>query len=288
MIPAEVKANTIRGIRSNTFSGGGYEVERRNKIGNSLTISRKFFPHQPEIFVLLLGLLFDTRDRHLVFVILNIGGLESVMSEPVEILTEAVLQEQVSCLKEAAAKSTDPCLTAKAIAMCDSRVQGTLLDKLHKQRHVLRGIECLDRVGIPENKSVYFDIECKPGTFCFIKPAFLVVVNIVDGYVVAVVDPFILTPTAMHGMSESKCACEQESVAVLRDTCISVTINDGEACLNVPGFGNVCVACPGFPDGTVAEACFRICNFTRLRVRIRVLGNVISCARFGSGSGCNC
>jgi len=203
-------------------------------------------------------------------------------------VTEAALQEQIGALKDAVAKSVDPCLTAKYIALSEARVQETLRRKLIEQGHRFRGIECLNRIGIPENKSIYFNIDCKPGTFCLIKPAFLVVVNIIDGYVVTIVDPFILTPTAINGPAgQSGCGCKQGTA--VREDCVSVTIEDGEACLNIGEFGEVCVPCPGIPDATAAEACIKFCNFgARVRVRIKVLGNVVGCARFGSGPGCNC
>lgn len=114
-------------------------------------------------------------------------------------VTVDVLQEQIGALRDAAARSIDPCLTAKFIALSDKRVQETLSKKLIEQGHVLRSIECLDRIEIPENKCFYFNIDCKPSTFCLVKPAFLVVVNIVDGYVVAIVDPFIPTQTNLKG-----------------------------------------------------------------------------------------
>lgn len=208
--------------------------------------------------------------------------------EKVTSLTDAVLQTQIGALRQAAAKSTDPCLTAKFIALSDVRVQETLRAKLIEQGHVLRGIECLNRIGIPENKSVYFNIDCKPGTFCLIKPAFLVVVNVVDGYVVAIVDPYVFTPMAMQGPGgQSSCGCKQTTS--LREDCISVTIEDEEACLEIGDLGEVCVPCPGVPDLTAAEACIKFCNGgLRARVRIKVLGNVVGCARFGTGPGCSC
>ena len=62
-------------------------------------------------------------------------------------------------LKDAAAKSIDPCLTAKVIALSDSRVR-ELVGKKLQAGYVFRGISCLNRITIPENKYVYFDFDC--------------------------------------------------------------------------------------------------------------------------------
>lgn len=105
-------------------------------------------------------------------------------------MTENELIAQVEALNAAATKSIDSCLTAKAIALSDARVRTLFLKKV-ADGYDFKKIDCLDRVQIPENKSVLFDFDCKPGTICLIRPAFLVVVNIVDGYVVAIVDPYI-------------------------------------------------------------------------------------------------
>lgn len=191
--------------------------------------------------------------------------------------------DQLTALKDAAASAVDPCLVAKYIAASDPRVRDLFLRKI-AAGYVFRGIRCVDRFGIPENKYVVFDFDCKPGTFCLIKPAFLVVVNIIDGYVVAIVDPFIPTQKAMQGPG---CGCKQR--AELLEDCVSVTIEDGEACLEVGDFGELCVPCPGVPDATAAEACIKFCNFgLRVRIKVKVLGNVVGCARFGTGSGCDC
>ena len=69
-------------------------------------------------------------------------------------------------------------------------MQGAFLKQI-ADGHVFKSIDCLNRVQVPENKSVLFSFDCKPGTVCLVQPAFLVVVNVVEGYVVAVVDPYI-------------------------------------------------------------------------------------------------
>jgi len=97
---------------------------------------------------------------------------------------------QLTAVRDAAAKSTDACTTSKFIALSDNRVQ-TLLRKKIVDGDIFRGISCLNQPSIPENHYVYFDFDCKPGTLCFIKPSFAVIVNVIDGYVVAVLDPYI-------------------------------------------------------------------------------------------------
>jgi hypothetical protein len=110
-------------------------------------------------------------------------------------ITAVQFDEQVNTLKEIAARTVDSCLTAQFIAASDSRVRDLFIQKIDAG-HVFKGIHCSNRIGIPENKYVVFDFECKPGTFCLISPKFLAVVNIVDRHVVAVVDPYIPSPIA--------------------------------------------------------------------------------------------
>jgi hypothetical protein len=105
-------------------------------------------------------------------------------------VTEADLGREIESLKNSAARALDPCLTAKFIALSDQRVSALFLKKL-QDGYLFEGINCLDLSSIPENSYVYFDFDCKPGTLCFVRPAFLVVVNIVAGCVVAIVDPYV-------------------------------------------------------------------------------------------------
>ncbi|GAA6181094.1 hypothetical protein NBRC116594_25320 [Shimia sp. NS0008-38b] len=69
--------------------------------------------------------------------------------------------------------------------------------------------------------------------------------------------------------------------------CISVTVEDGKVCLNLPlGFGKYCFPIPSIiPDGTAAEACLSICTTwgipTGVRVTISVAGKVIVSKSFG-------
>ncbi|WP_187972219.1 hypothetical protein [Aquibium microcysteis] len=69
--------------------------------------------------------------------------------------------------------------------------------------------------------------------------------------------------------------------------CISVTVSNGQVCLNLPlGFGSVCLPVPGFiPNGTAAQACIHICTTfgipTGLTVTVSVAGNMIVQKSFG-------
>jgi len=106
-------------------------------------------------------------------------------------VTDEDVGQQIDALKDVAAKSIDPCLTAKYIAFSDHRVRELFVKKIQDNAYVFEGIECLDVLSIPERKYVLFDFDCKPGKFCLIKPAFLVVINIIGAYVEAIVDPYI-------------------------------------------------------------------------------------------------
>lgn len=63
--------------------------------------------------------------------------------------------------------------------------------------------------------------------------------------------------------------------------CISVTVENGKVCLNLPlGIGKYCLPIPSIiPDGTAAEACIHICTTwgipTGVKVTISVAGKVI-------------
>ena len=53
--------------------------------------------------------------------------------------------------------------------------------------------------------------------------------------------------------------------------CISVTINNGKACLHLPlDFGKVCISVPSRYDGQKARACIHICKHWHLPTGVRV------------------
>jgi hypothetical protein len=68
--------------------------------------------------------------------------------------------------------------------------------------------------------------------------------------------------------------------------CISVTVNNGKVCLNVPVVGSVCIPVPKFiQDGTAASACIDVCTKmgvpTGACVSVTVLGEQIENQCFG-------
>ena len=105
-------------------------------------------------------------------------------------ITATQFNAQLEDLKSCGARSVNPCLTAQYIALSDQRVRQVFFQKI-KQGYVFKGISCLNKIGIPENKYVYFAFECPPDIFCLVNPSFAVVVNFVDGYVVSILDPYI-------------------------------------------------------------------------------------------------
>ena len=71
--------------------------------------------------------------------------------------------------------------------------------------------------------------------------------------------------------------------------CITVTINNNRVCLNLPlGLPSFCLPIPiHVPNGTVAQACIRICTFfgipTGACVSITVAGQTVASQCFGFG-----
>lgn len=69
--------------------------------------------------------------------------------------------------------------------------------------------------------------------------------------------------------------------------CISVTVDGGKICLNLPlGIGKICVPIPPiFPDGTAAQACIHICTTwgipTGVRLTVSIAGQQIVNKTFG-------
>jgi hypothetical protein len=74
---------------------------------------------------------------------------------------------------------------------------------------------------------------------------------------------------------------------VLAGGCISVTVNNGQICVNLPlGFGSVCLPIPAiFPSGTAAQACLDICTTwglpTGVKVTVSIAGHVVVSKSFG-------
>jgi hypothetical protein len=186
-------------------------------------------------------------------------------------MNETEFNKQLEELKEVAAKSINPCVTAKYVALSDARVRALFLKKLH-EGHVLKGVSCLTGLSIPENRSVYFDFDCTTDKVCLVKPAFAVVVNIVNGYVVAMVDPYT-GPTAPPASTTAALAVHDtgtESFRIVGNS--KMEFSDGT--LPLAGDGTLPLAGDGtlplVGDGTLP---------------LRVLGYVLFPAgwRFGNG-----
>ena len=91
------------------------------------------------------------------------------------------------------------------------------------------------------------------------------------------------------------CSCEGGGAATLAasavssatlDACVSVTVNNGQVCLNVPIFGSVCIPIPlPLPSGTAAQACIDVCTKFGIpcgvKVTVSVLGQVVASKSFG-------
>ena len=80
-------------------------------------------------------------------------------------------------------------------------------------------------------------------------------------------------------------AADDGHLALLSE-CVSVTLKNGKACLNLPlGIGNVCIPVPIKYNGEVAQACLHICTTfgvpTGVRVTISVAGIQIVSKTFG-------
>ncbi len=102
-----------------------------------------------------------------------------------------------------------------------------------------------------------------------------------------------LLGAAMDAGVSGKCACDDSpgsasdtTMTQLFQECVSLTISNGQACLNVPIFGQVCIPVPGIvPSGTLAEACIDTCSKWGIpcgvKVSVSVAGNVVASKSFG-------
>ena len=63
--------------------------------------------------------------------------------------------------------------------------------------------------------------------------------------------------------------------------CVSLTVDDGEICLEIPFVGNICIPLPSVPDGTIAEACIEFSFPACVKITVTVLGNVVFEEKFG-------
>jgi len=82
----------------------------------------------------------------------------------------------------------------------------------------------------------------------------------------------------------------EDGALTLGAQCISVTVQNGKVCLNLPfGIGHVCLPVPSWiPNGTAAQACLAICTKWGIpcgvEVTVSVAGQLIVRKNFG----CSC
>lgn len=72
--------------------------------------------------------------------------------------------------------------------------------------------------------------------------------------------------------------------------CISVTVQNGQVCLNLPfGIGHVCLPIPSWiPNGTAAKACLDICTKWGIPCGVEVTVSVAGQVIVKKGFGCSC
>jgi len=72
--------------------------------------------------------------------------------------------------------------------------------------------------------------------------------------------------------------------------CISVTVQNGQVCLNLPlGIGSVCLPVPSWiPNGTAAQACIDICTKWGIPCGVEVTVSVAGQRIVSKGFGCSC
>lgn len=98
-----------------------------------------------------------------------------------------------------------------------------------------------------------------------------------DGVLSAAESEFLTTLVAQKGAAESLTILE----------CISVTVQNGEVCINLPlGLGRECIDLPDWvPDGEVASVCLSIRRRwgvpVGVSVCVYVAGQEVACVYFG-------
>lgn len=82
----------------------------------------------------------------------------------------------------------------------------------------------------------------------------------------------------------------QDGSLSLSAQCISVTVKNGQVCLNLPlGIGSVCLPIPSWiPDGTAAQACLDICTKWGIPCGVEVSVSVAGQVIVRKGFGCSC
>lgn len=94
-------------------------------------------------------------------------------------------------LRDYVAGSIDPCRNAIFVAARDSQVASIILQKLTSATYVFKGVRCLGGPSVPEQQAVLFDFDCSSGVFCLVDPNVLVIVDVLNGRVIDIIDPYI-------------------------------------------------------------------------------------------------
>jgi len=70
--------------------------------------------------------------------------------------------------------------------------------------------------------------------------------------------------------------------------CISVSVNNGQVCLNLPlGIGSICIPVPSWiPSGATVQACLDICTKWGIPCGVEVTGSFNGTRIFQKGFGC--
>ena len=71
--------------------------------------------------------------------------------------------------------------------------------------------------------------------------------------------------------------------------CISVTVKNGQACLNLPVVGSECLSVPSWvPNGTAVQACLDICTKWGVPCGVEVTLSLAGQKILSKGFGCSC
>jgi hypothetical protein len=81
---------------------------------------------------------------------------------------------------------------------------------------------------------------------------------------------------AIREVDSSLYSCSRPPRLAVMSDCATVTISDGHASLNVPYAGNVSISVPSWvPNGTVAEACYKVCKSVGVPCGVEVWVNAL-------------
>ncbi len=98
------------------------------------------------------------------------------------------LKAEIDKIRHNAATSIDPCVVSQAIAISDSRVQELVISK-SEEGNIFKGMHC-------RGSGVIFNFDPPEGKISLISPSFMAVVNLHEGRVTQILDPFISDPTS--------------------------------------------------------------------------------------------